>query len=307
MTNRRHCASCGRNLTRPSYSRNQWSKNVGVSRCHLCVENGGSSNGATSANTNTNRASQTARNNNASSASFPNYNLENPFAEGGFRWVAKGTYTSGEREGEPCVCKWFKTGHVWEASFFSLDIKTTEKALELVKEFNSRQFVNKIVMVNIPQVWTFIGGSGSWANKKVLQEPFIEKYVKFNSNSGWADGSTPWPRVMQALSHFSYHVTGGQFLLCDLQGGVYSNAVALTDPVILSRTKSFGVTDLGPRGISSFFSNHRCNEFCKMSWTKPADTKQYFRPQEGTSMMETGANRHVPTQRSRNVMPVIFD
>lgn len=27
---------------------------------------------------------------------------------------------------------------------------------------------------------------------------------------------------MQALSHFSYHKTGGQLVLCDLQGGVLS-------------------------------------------------------------------------------------
>ena len=93
-----------------------------------------------------------------------------------------------------------------------------------------------------------------------FREPFIQNYTKFNSNSGWADDSTPWPRVMQALSHFSYHITSGQFVLCDLQGGIYSNAVVLTDPVILSRSKRFGVTDLGPQGISSFFSNHVCNE-----------------------------------------------
>lgn len=304
MVNHRHCASCGRNLTQESYSRNQWSKHVGVSRCYSCVEGGNANNTTTTTN---NRISQTARSNNATNASFSNYNLENPFAEGGFRWVAKGSYTSGARNGEPCVCKWFKTGHVLEASFFSLDIKTTEKSLVLVKEFNSRRFVNKIVMINIPEVWTFTSGSGSWAGKKVLQEPFIENYVKFNSNSGWADGSTPWPRVMQALSHFSYHVSGGQFVLCDLQGGIYSNAVALTDPVILSRSKSYGVTDLGPRGISSFFSNHCCNEFCKGSWSKPADTTRYFTPQQGTSMMATGANRHVPTQRSRNGMPGIYE
>jgi hypothetical protein len=27
---------------------------------------------------------------------------------------------------------------------------------------------------------------------------------------------------MQALSHFSYHKTGGQLVLCDLQGGMMS-------------------------------------------------------------------------------------
>jgi hypothetical protein len=29
-------------------------------------------------------------------------------------------------------------------------------------------------------------------------------------------------QAMQALSHFSYHKTGGQLVLCDLQGGIMS-------------------------------------------------------------------------------------
>lgn len=38
---------------------------------------------------------------------------------------------------------------------------------------------------------------------------------------------------MQSLSHFGYHVTGGNYVLCDLQGGVYHREVVLSDPVIL--------------------------------------------------------------------------
>lgn len=86
------------------------------------------------------------------------------------------------------------------------------KALDIVKEWNSRQFVDKIVKVDVPEVWTFLANSGGGRDgTKVLQEPYIDNYTKFNSNSGWADDSTPWPRVMQALSHFSYQVSGGSF------------------------------------------------------------------------------------------------
>jgi hypothetical protein len=125
-----------------------------------------------------------------------------------------------------------------------------DKAHDLVKEWNNRNMISQVVQVNIPQVWA--GSAGYLQGKRLLQEPFIENYQKFNSNTGWADTDTPWPRVMQALSRFSYHVSGGQFVLCDLQGGVYSDTVVLTDPVILSRSKQYGVTDLGPLGISSF-------------------------------------------------------
>lgn len=277
---------------------------MGVSRCHACVATGGGNGYGYGAPPppdidHINRAAQTARRNNSTRATFTNHALNHPFAEGGFRWVAKGTYTEGSRAGEPCVCKWFKSGHVDQSSFFDLDIKAMDKAHDLVKEWNSRRMIDKIVMVNIPEVWTFDMQSGQLAGKKVLQEPFINSYQKFNSNTGWADNETPWPRVMQALSHFSYHASSGQFVLCDLQGGVYSNAVVLTDPVILSRSKMYGVTDLGPQGISSFFSNHVCNEFCSSTWSKPADQRRYFRPQPGTSMMGggTNANQHVPTHR----------
>ena len=113
----RCCASCGRYLPKNSYSNNQWRKPVGVSRCYACVEIGG---GQAPQVGNDNWAEQTARRNDATQASFAQNALAHPFAQGGFRWVAKGVYTEGYRAGEACVCKWFKTGHVVEASFFDL-------------------------------------------------------------------------------------------------------------------------------------------------------------------------------------------
>ena len=248
---RRHCAQCGLSLDEYEYSTNQWRKPIGVSRCLACVGNG--SGGEIQS-----RVANTARRNNSSSANVDSF----PFAKGGFRWVAKGVYTSGYRSGEACVCKWFQSGFVWEETFFDKDIQAMKKALDIIKEWNSRKYVHRLIKINIPEVWTSSAESDSAFPRgtMVLVEPFIENYQKFNSNTGWSDTSTPWPKVMQALSHFSYHASGGQFVLCDLQGGIYEDAIVLTDPVILSRNRRFGVTDLGPDGISSFFSSHRCNE-----------------------------------------------
>ena len=39
-------------------------------------------------------------------------------------------------------------------------------------------------------------------------------------------------KTMQALSHYSYHFSDGQRLVCDLQGGYYGDYYILTDPVI---------------------------------------------------------------------------
>jgi len=184
-----------------------------------------------------------------------------------------------------------------EEHFFATDLQTSNKAVEIISKWNSGGFVSKVVQVNLPEVWTFLPGSRR-EGTKVLQEPFIENYQKFNSNTGWSDDTTPWPRVMQALSHYSYHASGGQLLLCDIQGGVYNNGVVLTDPVIMSHQRAYGPTDLGTRGISSFFAYHRCNEYCRSSWTLPANRQASYNPTAGTTM------EMVPTRHSRPFMTV---
>ena len=316
----RNCSACNRSLWRDSYSRNQWSKGEGCSRCHSCVNSGSWSNNGRNNNNNNNinvddvlerlrlemarmkldrivKRDQTVRRNNATRATFTRYALDHPFASGSFRWVAKGVYTEGFRTGEDCVCKWFKTGGVLESSFFDADLKTVQKALELIAEWNVSEFVNKIVKINKPEVWTFSDDSGyQWAGKKVLQEPFIQNYQKFNSNTGWADDSIPWARVMQALSHYTYDASNGTCLVCDLQGGVYSDGVVLTDPVVMSIDRSYGPTDLGIKGMHSFFANHKCNEFCRSAWKKIVSPICYHEANEGTSM------EYVPTRHSRPKM-----
>jgi hypothetical protein len=197
------------------------------------------------------------------------------------------------------VCKWFKDGATFEEEFFEMDIKASDEAIRIVDKFNSMNIVDKPVRVNKPEVWTF--SEGIREGQKILQEPYIDNWQKFNSNTGWNTDDTPWERVMQALSHFSYHDSGGQLLLCDLQGGVYSDGVVLTDPVVMSRDRRFGVTDLGPEGISSFFSRYTRNEFCRNHWKLPADRTSYFRPTQGTSMMASRP-KPVPTWHSRPAM-----
>mmetsp|Transcript_4249 Transcript_4249/g.8134 ORF Transcript_4249/g.8134 Transcript_4249/m.8134 type:complete len:859 (-) Transcript_4249:146-2722(-) len=79
--------------------------------------------------------------------------------------------------------------------------------------------------------------------------------------------------VAQAFSHFSYHFSRKQALICDLQG-VYdksSNLFRFTDPVIHyhnarkeSGNSRFGRTDMGQKGIDSFFRSHKCNQLCNL-------------------------------------------
>ena len=227
-----------------------------------------------------------ARYNNSTRCIIP-FDSHNTRFEGAFRFVTKGMYTEGPRKDEACAAKWFKTGAVYSEDYYALDIKAVGKALELVQLFNQSSRVNKTVKINVATVW-HISKSTKEENigQKFLCEPFIENYEKFNSNTGWNDVTRAWGEVMQALSHYSYHVSGGAYVLCDLQGGVYKHEVVLSDPVILSRNREYGVTDLGEKGISSFFSQHKCNSFCHPKWDKPKNPTQFFAPVPGTTMTE---------------------
>ncbi|KAG2493615.1 hypothetical protein HYH03_008132 [Edaphochlamys debaryana] len=72
--------------------------------------------------------------------------------------------------------------------------------------------------------------------------------------------------VPQAFSHFTWEVTAGQKLVCDLQG-VWnaSDGFQLTDPVIhhTACNKRNGATDKGSAGMASFFRTHTCNALCR--------------------------------------------
>ena len=83
---------------------------------------------------------------------------------------------------------------------------------------------------------------------------------------------------------FSYHVTERELLLCDLQGGMYKNQLVLSNPVILSPGREYGVTDLGLNGIINFFHQHTCNKYCRSGWMRPAKTEAHFAPVPHTTM-----------------------
>eukprot|EP00439_Symbiodinium_sp_Y106_P062081 s3472_g9.t1 len=188
-------------------------------------------------------------------------------AQGEHRLVYKGEYTKGPRKGEASVWKVFKTGSVFEARFFDEDINASRKAASLIKKFNIRNSEKNdqlpIVHMNEPEVWVE-DGSG----KKGLVEPFIEgQYQKFNSNTGRADPNHP---LMQALSHYSWHVSEGEYLLCDLQGCFACGRYLLTDPVVLSMKREFGGTDGGEAAMKNFFAHHVCGRYCCSAWSKPA-------------------------------------
>ena len=104
----------------------------------------------------------------------------------------------------------------------------------------------------------------------IMIEPYLDgEFTKFNSNTGAVPRKFA-NHVLQAFSHFTYHISGGQMVFADVQGVEKRDMIILTDTCIISRKQGkFGLTDLGERGLIRFMINHQCNRFCDKHWLKP--------------------------------------
>ena len=275
----RVCAGCDEELRKDEFSTTQWRKGVGFSRCEECVREGVKIDDG---------GFGTMRYNNYKSAKIYNTKV---FAHGSFKTCYLGEYTGGERTGQKCVAKCMHgtQGHCNLPYYdedegkevFKADLDAVEQARRILVQWNNLKLTNFMFRLNAPEVIQYEGTI-------FLLEPYIEDFTKFNSNTGWVRGGGQpggLTELMQALSHYSYHVSSGQFLLCDLQGGVSRNCVTLTDPVMHSRHNRFGATDLGPNGMSSFFFYHECNRYCSDSWSEPRDPQPIFRVTNHTTAM----------------------
>lgn len=142
-------------------------------------------------------------------------------ASGTFKNVWEGIYTEGTRKGQKCVAKRFKTDSVDEEYYFAQELSLVVRAQKIIDEFHKTGILREnTILLNTPSVW--IAAEGEDFGKPSLIEPMITNFEKFNSNTGWAPCTgNKWGEVMQALSHFSYHNSNRELLLCDLQGGAH--------------------------------------------------------------------------------------
>lgn len=213
--------------------------------------------------------------------------------EGAFRIAYAGTYIGGNRNSQEAACKRFKTKYrTLESEFFAFDFKVADKAIEFAEDWNEFCDHDEEILMTRGTVMRRNG-------KKYLVEPLIRYFTKFTSNNGWiADEDDEGWRVlaMEAFSHFTYHRSGGSLIVCDLQGrhryNRFNNKKSrfeLTDPAICSRQRKYGPTDMGEKGIESFFANHVCNSFCHKNgrWQRPRGARKWFPSSSQTSMMSS--------------------
>ena len=205
-------------------------------------------------------------------------------SDGSFRacYLGKDTIT-----GQPIVLKKFRDYSPLEEKYWTEDVQASRESQRFANLFNKEIKSSKPITFIVPIVYDCSSNicKPFRAGEKVLVEPFLGKdvYQKFNSNSGWQDKSCGLS--MPAFSHFTYHQSGGTMLVCDLQGVKINDRYILTDPVICSIKRAFGITDLGEDGIRSFFANHECTDLCQQTWKKHGSPKQYRKVIMGTTFL----------------------
>lgn len=156
-----------------------------------------------------------------------------PFSRGSFKTVWRGRYTEGPRKGQECVSKAF-TRDGFQDHYFSVEMRVIDQTQLVIDAWNAARLIDQPILLNVPEIWSRNAGASReiWSigagngQEKRLVEPFIKNFKKFHSTDGWVYlPGDPWSDALQALSHFSYHNSGSQVLLCDIQGGRYQEGL----------------------------------------------------------------------------------
>ncbi len=191
------------------------------------------------------------------------YYSDSPIGEGRSRTAYKGVLTAPPSvKGREIVVKKPK-----DSSYASLlptmqeDIKVAQKAQEFAGKFNLASCTTTPIDFQQPVTMTVVA-----TGEPVLVEYYLDgEYTKWISNNGWINHQeTRGNELLLAFAHWTWVKSGGQHLVCDLQGVKgNSDGYHLTDPAIHSRSQEYGATDLGKEGIDLFFQTHVCNSECR--------------------------------------------
>ncbi|XP_052815089.1 myosin heavy chain kinase D-like [Mya arenaria] len=205
------------------------------------------------------------------------------FAKGTYRYAFRGTvHGEGPRDGSLCVTKVFKRKYAKYFDRWRPDFNASMKSQHYAEIFTKNVLPalrHIVTTTDIEFIVPLIAKMDSVSHFKVLGlfavnedttyvspceyvaiEPYLHgQFEKFNSNGGFEDNTAA---VLNTFSHWTWHVSGHKFLVCDLQGVHQGRSYVLTDPCIHSVDGRFGMTDLGVVGMEKVLSNHTCNVLC---------------------------------------------
>lgn len=214
------------------------------------------------------------------------------FGQGGFRKAYKCESFDGKLPG------------VWVLKKYKEQALDDMKALEIEEEEHARKQVQmhtlaqsiagqmeKNVAEDFGETFTYDTMHFGKIKKDNEAECFVtvEKYMegnftKYINNTGKivSNNEDTVTKKAEALVHYSYQVSQGEFLLVDIQGTGYQ----LYDPEVASKALmsdvggtdrlNFCIGNLSTGAIDTFFENHNCNLYCMMLGLKQDDPKYYI-------------------------------
>lgn len=253
---------------------------------------------------------------------------EKPFDQGTCRHAYKGQLICNREDinrarynGSSVVVKVFIKGRAKDYGAWNADISASRKANEYAALFNQNNFTERSLYFPIPFVAKMDKRAGhrmlglirretdmrtnpvSSTEYVAMEELLSGTFIKFNSNGGYVNDDVN-SSTMPAFSHWTFHHSNGQLLVCDLQGVFNNGNYRLTDPAIHSQVQNkYGVTDLGVLGQAMFFNGHTCNNICR-HWKKLKLTSelceelQKVNPSMGT-MFTFELPRHIKTDQNQ--------
>lgn len=211
-----------------------------------------------------------------------NFDLKPFSTDGTFRDAFKCRVQNGEyrgfKEGTALVLKSMKPSR-WNAGerVTGRDIWGQHIAVQLANKFNETGLLSTKIKVRVSKL-SRMGDDKKGSDGQIIfrkgetfqvEEMVNGQWDKFNSNGGWSSGD----EIPDAVSHWTWVQTGGDYLVVDLQGhrgrdgGPKMNGSTdyylLTDPATMSRNQKLGETDCGQAGILHWFACHTCNSVCR--------------------------------------------
>lgn len=205
-----------------------------------------------------------------------------PFQEGTMRTVYAMKDFSLPPGHQDCVAKISKNPMEDRKTYFA-EVEMQMQCKQLAMEFNKRCPPKKIDFI-VPCVVEITRRRAPNGGPFILGvEPALRgRYQKHSNNYGFVspdDRNTP-----AAFSHFTYCLSGGRLLVCDIQGveDLY------TDPQIHSNEGhgifKYGKGDMGVEGIRQFFATHKCNPICEFLGLAPTGRRKatHFGDKVGT-------------------------
>lgn len=179
-----------------------------------------------------------------------------PFARGSMRSAYY--FLDLSNVGKLCVAKRYRRQRVDDEQYYA-DVSMQTVAQHWATMFNRYNPPKKVRFVRACVVELL----GREPKVVVAAEAFLDGvFHKHNSNNGFAmaTASDSYRCTPQAFSHFTYHFSAGQLMVCDMQG--VGNEY--TDPQIHTADgNGFGRGNLGKRGMQKFLSTHTCNAVCQ--------------------------------------------